>query len=139
MSEASREQDNNSNLRCVANPNYGTWLLRDCGGDGNKFDAATAAVRPITPDGGGSFCAGRRPSGAHTAAVECPLLAQSRLLDAIHQCLLLGVKRTSGRRTSMSAFDPKRTFDPGDCCHAKCRSDPFRRSGNPAVIAFYSA
>src|SRR5215475_4108471 len=80
MSEASREQDNNSNLRCVANPNYGTWLLRDCGGDGNKFDAATAAVRPITPDGGGSFCAGRRPSGAHTAAVECPLLGVKRTL-----------------------------------------------------------
>jgi hypothetical protein len=27
------------------------------------------------------------------------------------ECPLLGVKRTSGRRVSMSAFDPKRTLD----------------------------
>jgi len=65
MSEASREQDNNSNLRCVANPNYGTLLLRDCVGARNKFDAAAAAVRPTAPNGGASFCAGR-PNGAQT-------------------------------------------------------------------------
>ena len=34
------------------------------------------------------------------------------------QCLLLGVKRTSGGRASMSAYDPKRTWGglmPGPC------------------------
>jgi putative pyruvate formate lyase activating enzyme len=30
--------------------------------------------------------------------------------DAINQCPLSGVKRASGRRASMSAYDPKRTF-----------------------------
>ena len=35
------------------------------------------------------------------------------------QCPLSGVKRTSLRHSVMSAFDPKRTFGPEDCCHAK--------------------
>jgi len=35
------------------------------------------------------------------------------------QCPLLGVKRTLIGSAAMSAFDPKRTFDPEDCCHAK--------------------
>src|SRR6516164_3708011 len=38
------------------------------------------------------------------------LLAQSGHPDALNQCLLLGVKRTLGERTPMSAFDPKRTL-----------------------------
>jgi tRNA A37 threonylcarbamoyltransferase TsaD len=52
-------------------------------------------------------------------ADEYPLLAQSGHHDAISQCPLLGVKRTSAETASMSAFDPKRTFGPGDCYHAK--------------------
>src|SRR6516162_3177445 len=39
--------------------------------------------------------------------------------QAIGQCPLSGVKRTSRRHVLMSAFDPKRTFDPDDCCRAK--------------------
>ena len=41
---------------------------------------------------------------------RCPLLAQSGHSAAEFQCPLLGVKRTSDRGASMSAFDPKRTF-----------------------------
>ena len=35
------------------------------------------------------------------------------------QCPLLGAKRTLIGRNGMSAFDPKRTFRPEDCCYAK--------------------
>src|SRR6516165_2279137 len=48
-----------------------------------------------------------------------PLLAQSRHSTTEFQCPLLGVKRTLARLPPMSAFDPKRTFGPEDCCHAK--------------------
>src|SRR6516225_9335285 len=48
----------------------------------------------------------------------CPLLAQSGHHAVEFQCLLLGVKQTSGRRTSMSAFDPKRTSGRQACCAA---------------------
>src|SRR6516164_6506075 len=54
---------------------------------------------------------GRTQKGA-----QCPLLAPSRHHAAEFQCPLLGVKRTSDRDASMSAFDPKRTFGPEDCC-----------------------
>jgi hypothetical protein len=50
---------------------------------------------------------------------ECPLLARSGLLNAINRCLLSGVKRTLLQLTSMSAFDPKRTFAPKICCDAQ--------------------
>ena len=52
-------------------------------------------------------------------AARCPLLAHSGHPDALNQCPLLGVKRTSLGHASMSAFDPKRTFGREDCCHAK--------------------
>jgi len=78
---------------------------------------APAGVDPIMPcarrwkwkvlHGGGSFCAGRRPKGAHTAAVECPLLAQIGHPSTLNQCLLLEAKRTSVAPSPMSAFDPK--------------------------------
>jgi hypothetical protein len=38
-------------------------------------------------------------------------MAQSGHHDRAAECPLLGVKRTSGRGASMSAFDPKRTSD----------------------------
>ena len=40
---------------------------------------------------------------------KSPLLAQSGLANWADGCLLLVVKRTSFKRASMSAFDPKRT------------------------------
>src|SRR6516225_8811150 len=43
-------------------------------------------------------------------------LAQSRHLNALSQCPLLGIKRTLVGDAAMSAFDPKRTFD-----HCVCR------------------
>jgi hypothetical protein len=46
-------------------------------------------------------------------------MAQSGHLDCAEGCPLLGVKRTSKFDRAMSAFDPKRTFGPEDCCHAK--------------------
>jgi hypothetical protein len=39
-------------------------------------------------------------------------LAQSGHPDALNQFPLLGVKRTSRKRSALSAFDPKRTFNP---------------------------
>src|SRR5262249_8999134 len=47
------------------------------------------------------------------------------------QCPLLGVKRTLPKCPSMSAFDPKRTLGPKDCCHAKLRSEPIPLLVNP--------
>jgi len=41
---------------------------------------------------------------------QCPLLAQSGHPDALNQCPLLGVKRTSSGLDPMSAYDPKRTL-----------------------------
>ena len=46
----------------------------------------------------------------------CLLLAQSRHRTVEFRCPLLGVKQTSQECTAMSAFDPKRTFDPEYCC-----------------------
>jgi len=42
-----------------------------------------------------------------------------------------GVERTSGQARRMSANDPKRTFGPGACCHAKWWSDPIPPVANP--------
>jgi hypothetical protein len=39
-------------------------------------------------------------------------------------CPLLGVERTSRFQSVMSAFDPKRTFDPENCCRAKMTIGP---------------
>src|SRR5262249_61936343 len=52
---------------------------------------------------------GCRSKLAAPTIIECLLLAQSGHFTAAFQCLLLGVKRTSSRRASMSAYDPKRT------------------------------
>ena len=41
-----------------------------------------------------------------------PLLAQSGHPDVLNRCPLLRVKRTLLGRAPMSAYDPKRTFDP---------------------------
>jgi len=41
---------------------------------------------------------------------ECPLLAQNEHPNTLDQCPLLGVKRTSHKPRTMSAFDPKRTL-----------------------------
>jgi hypothetical protein len=49
------------------------------------------------------------PSLALIAAVSLSL-AQSGHRDALNQCPLLGVKRTSVGDAAMSAFDPKRTL-----------------------------
>jgi putative tryptophan/tyrosine transport system substrate-binding protein len=49
---------------------------------------------------------------------QCPLLAQSGHFAAEFQCPLLGVKRTSNGRASMSAYDPKRTSAHVTCCDA---------------------
>src|SRR5262249_8748543 len=50
---------------------------------------------------------------------QCLLLAQSRHSTTEFQCPLLGVKRTFIQPASMSAIDPKRTFDPEGRCNAK--------------------
>ena len=64
--------------------------------------------------GAAGIAAGRR-----LLASNKKFAAQSGHHAAEFQCLLLGVKRTSGGRSSMPAFDPKRTFGPEDCCFAK--------------------
>ena len=48
-----------------------------------------------------------------------PLLAQSGHHNRANPCPLSGVKRTSLGHSEMSAFDPKQTFGPEDCCCAK--------------------
>src|SRR5262249_56979942 len=45
-----------------------------------------------------------------------------------------GVKRTWPSNDVRSAYDPKRTFGPEDCCHANDGGTPFRRWPIPAVI-----
>ena len=52
-------------------------------------------------------------------------MAQSGHSTTEFQCPLSGVKRTWGRRASMSAFDPKRTF-------AQLQSNHFRSAGSPS-------
>jgi hypothetical protein len=54
------------------------------------------------------FLTGDRP--ATSRSPECPLLALSGHSASARPCPLLGVKRTSNRQASMSAYDPKRTF-----------------------------
>src|SRR6516165_1313342 len=49
-----------------------------------------------------------------------PLMAQSGHRCGALECPLSGVKRTSGGRASMSAFDPKRTSAARICCDAQC-------------------
>jgi hypothetical protein len=60
-------------------------------------------------------------------------MAQSRHLAAESQCPLLGVKQTSGGGPPMSAYDPKRTCEVGNCCCATCPK-PIPPVANPAVI-----
>src|SRR5262249_13194830 len=57
-------------------------------------------------------CRCRRGDRIATKLLQCmsPLLAQSGHPDDDSECPLLGVKRTSRRCASMSAFDPKRTW-----------------------------
>src|SRR6516165_276526 len=47
------------------------------------------------------------------------LLAQSGHSSSRQQCPLLGVKRTWPEQSSMSAYDPKRTFGIEFCCDAQ--------------------
>jgi hypothetical protein len=43
--------------------------------------------------------------------IECPLLAQSGHPTVVCRCPLSGVKRTLDEGASMSAFDPKQTWN----------------------------
>jgi len=58
------------------------------------------------------------PTVGPPAFMQCLLLAQSRLVDAINRCPLLGVKRTLFEHSEMSASDPKRTSPRLLCCDA---------------------
>src|SRR5262249_27833036 len=56
-----------------------------------------------------TFC---RRTEVFIDALECPLLAQSGHSTIEFRCPLLGVKRTLAGDVAMSAFDPKRTWQP---------------------------
>ena len=66
-----------------------------------------------------SNAAARRPFISCMLHRVSLLLAQSGHSTVEFRCPLLGVKQTLRGRTPMSASDPKRTFGPEDCCHAK--------------------
>ena len=66
-----------------------------------------------------SNAAARRPFISCMLHRVSLLLAQSGHSTVEFRCPLLGVKRTLPEPAPMSAFDPKRTFGPEDCCHAK--------------------
>jgi hypothetical protein len=59
-----------------------------------------------------------RASNRDNSLLHCtsPLLAQSGHHDRAEPCLLLGVKRTSVGRASMSADDPKQTLSHSPSC-----------------------
>src|SRR6516165_553047 len=64
--------------------------------------------------------AARRPFISFMLHCICLLLAQSGHPDALNQCPLLGVKRTSRGHAPMSGFfDPKRTLAAQICCDAQ--------------------
>src|SRR6266478_4113649 len=50
---------------------------------------------------------------------ECPVLARSGDGNGTEQCPLIGVERTHGGRSRMSAFDPELTFADQFCCDAQ--------------------
>src|SRR5262249_25370392 len=55
-------------------------------------------------------------SAVVTVAPDPVSLLQS---GGVHIRKHMGVKRTSSHRAPMSAFDPKQTFSPENCCDAK--------------------
>src|SRR5262245_56528889 len=55
---------------------------------------------------------GSGSNNAKCQGCQCLLLAQSGHSTMSHLLSLLGVKRTWASAPHMSAFDPKRTFDP---------------------------
>src|SRR6516162_3793279 len=94
--------------------------------DKNPTIPATPLVWAAAPGGAGLAVTS---SGVVRAVIqrarrsaECPLLAQSGHAGRGNECLLLGVKRISLGHSEMSAFAPKRTFGPDDCCDAQCGS-----------------
>jgi hypothetical protein len=66
----------------------------------------SVAFRRLTGLGGCSIC-------------SRPLLAQSGHPDPFNQCPLLGVKRTFVQVASMSAFDPKQTYELAPRTHVR--------------------
>jgi hypothetical protein len=58
-------------------------------------------------------------------------MAQSGHWYGVAECPLLGVKRTSGTGTSMSAFDPYATSAAENCCHAKRPLNPIPPRADP--------
>src|SRR5262249_8914299 len=84
------------------------WQFREC--QRGQPASATLTVRRKGLHSCLDYTAGKSGLAPNaSSAARCPLLAQSKHFANEFQCLLLGVKRTSGGRTSMSAYDPKRT------------------------------
>jgi len=58
-------------------------------------------------------------------------------LALVARCPLLGVKRTSIGRRTMSASDPKQTWAPQDCCRANWPLNPISPVVNPCCNRWF--